>query len=166
MFCPKCGAQQPDGSHFCRLCGTNLSIVSDAMSNAPAGQQAPAISFGGTTLALFHHQSITNENQSLDGHGAAAIFGGVMLDLTARPLPDGETRVSVYSIFGGVDVLVSEDIGVRVTGVSVFSGINVRGHQLGNGVLSVNEYLSPGYASTVRRIHIDATAIFGGIKIR
>ena len=165
MFCPKCGAQQPDGSHFCRLCGTNLSIVSNAMSNAPTGQPASGVAIGGTTLALFHHQSITNESHSLDGHSAAAIFGGVQLDLTARPLPDGETRVSVFSIFGGVDVRASEEIGIRVTGVSLFSGIKIRGHELGSGFFTVNEYSTPGYETAVRRIHIDATAIFGGIKI-
>ena len=40
MFCPKCAAQNLDGASFCRVCGANISLVSNALS----GQlpQAPA----------------------------------------------------------------------------------------------------------------------------
>jgi hypothetical protein len=32
MFCPKCGANQTEGRKFCTTCGTNLSLVSQALS--------------------------------------------------------------------------------------------------------------------------------------
>lgn len=32
MFCPKCASQNIDGASFCRSCGANLSLVSQAMS--------------------------------------------------------------------------------------------------------------------------------------
>jgi hypothetical protein len=32
MFCPKCATQNVDGASFCRSCGTNISLVSKAMS--------------------------------------------------------------------------------------------------------------------------------------
>ncbi|HEY6331381.1 MAG TPA: zinc ribbon domain-containing protein [Blastocatellia bacterium] len=31
MFCPKCGVETPEGHKFCKACGTNLQIVSDAI---------------------------------------------------------------------------------------------------------------------------------------
>jgi hypothetical protein len=31
MFCPNCGAQAIDGQKFCKTCGTNLELVSDAL---------------------------------------------------------------------------------------------------------------------------------------
>jgi hypothetical protein len=31
MFCPKCGAQAIGGQRFCKTCGTNLELVSDAL---------------------------------------------------------------------------------------------------------------------------------------
>jgi hypothetical protein len=31
MFCPKCGVETPEGHKFCKTCGTNLQIVSDAI---------------------------------------------------------------------------------------------------------------------------------------
>ena len=32
MFCPKCGANNPEKGKFCRSCGTDLSPVSDALA--------------------------------------------------------------------------------------------------------------------------------------
>ncbi|HTG88461.1 MAG TPA: zinc ribbon domain-containing protein [Pyrinomonadaceae bacterium] len=32
MFCPKCATQNPDGGSFCRGCGANISLVSQAMT--------------------------------------------------------------------------------------------------------------------------------------
>jgi hypothetical protein len=161
MYCPKCGAQS-DNVRFCRSCGTNLVLVSDALSDT--GQ---AKSYRGqTTLGIFHPATVTNERRSLHGHNAAAVFGNVIVDLTAEDLPPGETTIHLYSIFGSADVLVHDDVGVRITGVTLFSGIKVRGQQLGNGIFSVNEYISPGYYQSVRRLRIDATSVFSGVKLR
>jgi hypothetical protein len=32
MFCPKCGVKNPENGLFCRSCGTDLRIVSDALT--------------------------------------------------------------------------------------------------------------------------------------
>ncbi len=32
MYCPKCGAQNADNASFCRGCGTNLSLVPQALT--------------------------------------------------------------------------------------------------------------------------------------
>lgn len=32
MFCPKCGIDNPDNGKFCRRCGCDLAVVSDALS--------------------------------------------------------------------------------------------------------------------------------------
>lgn len=32
MYCPKCGAQNAEGIKFCRVCGTNLSLVPQALT--------------------------------------------------------------------------------------------------------------------------------------
>jgi hypothetical protein len=32
MFCPKCAAQNVEGAHFCRACGANISLVSQALN--------------------------------------------------------------------------------------------------------------------------------------
>jgi hypothetical protein len=32
MFCPKCGSNQGEGKRFCTVCGTNLAVVSQALT--------------------------------------------------------------------------------------------------------------------------------------
>lgn len=42
MFCPKCAAQNLDGASFCRACGANISLVSQALTGqmtAPPAEQ-------------------------------------------------------------------------------------------------------------------------------
>ena len=43
MFCPKCATQNLDGASFCRTCGANISLVSQAltgqMTQPPAEQE-------------------------------------------------------------------------------------------------------------------------------
>ena len=38
MFCPKCGTQNPDNGKFCRNCGTDLTPVSDALTEGLSKQ--------------------------------------------------------------------------------------------------------------------------------
>ena len=46
MFCPKCAAQNVDGTSFCRVCGANVSLVPQALSGqlpeAPAPEKGAA----------------------------------------------------------------------------------------------------------------------------
>jgi hypothetical protein len=39
MFCPKCGSQTVEGQRFCKTCGTNVQLISDAIKGG--GPQAP-----------------------------------------------------------------------------------------------------------------------------
>ncbi len=165
MYCPKCGTPS-ETDNFCRSCGANIGRVATALADKELNRRYTAKQSGGTTLGIFHSEVITNDARDLTGHSAAAVFGQVTVNLTGQPLPAGETRINLYAVFGGAEVIVPADVGVRVTGVSVFSGIKVRDHTAGGGIFSVNEYKTPGYEQSARRIHIDATSVFGGITIK
>ena len=159
MFCPKCGAESGQ-TRFCRSCGTNLTVVSNVLDQG--GVRSIAIGKK-TTVNIFQNSSLSNI-VDLDGHTALSIFGTTRIDLTAAPLSLGELRLTLISIFGIIEVLVPEDIAVRITGFSIFGGANVRGRELSSG-MGTNQYVTPGYAEAPRRLHIDATSIFGGIKV-
>jgi hypothetical protein len=161
MFCPKCGAEA-GSARFCRSCGTNLAVVSNVLEDAAPSHTRPLA--GRTTLNLFHSSRLSNE-RDLNGHTAVSVFGGTQIDLTAAALTAGETRINVISVFGGAEVFVPDDVAIRVTGISIFGGATVRGSERGGGIFSVNEYETPGYAQATRRLHIDATSVFGAVKI-
>src|SRR5438045_1418883 len=135
MYCPNCGAQAESGSRFCRSCGTNLTAVSDAHA---ASGRSPGVNTrgGGTTLGLFHSPRLTNADRNLDGHSTASIFGSATIDLTAEELPFGEMQLHVYSIFGSVEIFILDNVGVRITGISMFSGVKVRGVEISIGMFS------------------------------
>jgi cell wall-active antibiotic response 4TMS protein YvqF len=162
MFCPKCGVEAGT-TKFCRSCGTNLSVVSNVLEG---GATPPGlIALGGrTTLNLFQSSSLTNERE-MNGHSTVSVFGATKIDLTAAPVGLGETRINVISFFGGAEIIVPDDVAVRVSGISVFGSVKLSGRELSNGVFRVNEYQTPGYAQAARRLHVDATSIFSGVKI-
>jgi predicted membrane protein len=164
MFCPKCGAEAVTAK-FCRSCGTNLSVVSNVLEEGEPSRLRTVALGGRTTLNLFQSSSLSNEID-LNGHTTVSVFGGTRIDLTAAPVGVGETRISVISVFGGTEVFVPGDVAIRVTGVSIFGGVKVRGRELSNGIFGVNQYETPGYAQATRRLHIDATSIFSGVKIK
>jgi hypothetical protein len=41
MFCPKCATQNLEGASFCRVCGANISLVSQALTGQVAQQPQP-----------------------------------------------------------------------------------------------------------------------------
>jgi hypothetical protein len=42
MFCPKCASQNLDGASFCRTCGANISLVSQALTGQLPDEPAEA----------------------------------------------------------------------------------------------------------------------------
>ena len=164
MFCPDCGASS-DGTRFCRRCGTELKRVAEVLQTQDGQHEASARSFP-STFALFGSQTISNADGNFEGHAGLSVFGTVTADLRARPLPYGETRISLSSIFGSVIVKVPEDVGIKITGLSVFSTSKVRGHRIGSGSVEGQAYETPGYSQMSKKLRIDATIIFGTLKIK
>ncbi|HST21962.1 MAG TPA: LiaF domain-containing protein [Blastocatellia bacterium] len=165
MYCPKCGAQS-DSGRFCRSCGMNLVMVSTALSDSQQDSNNTPTLRGKMTFGVFRPAKVNNLRRDLKGHNVAAIFGDVVIDLTAEDLPLGETTIHVYSIFSSLNILAQDDVGIRITGVTMFGEIKMRDQQVGNGVFSVSEYRSPGYSQSVRRLHIDATSVFSSVKLK
>jgi predicted membrane protein len=117
-------------------------------------------------FGIFNSLRVSNARGDVAGHVGLSVFGTVSADLKARPLPYGETRISVSSIFGTVVVRVPDDVGVKVTGLSVFSTSKVKGERISGGTVESQEYETPGYSRMGKRLRIDATMIFGTLKIK
>jgi hypothetical protein len=73
MFCPKCGSNQGDGKKFCTGCGTNLLVVSQALT----GQLAPPPM--NHSLPQSRFQPIERESEMKTGIMLAVLGGGYLL---------------------------------------------------------------------------------------
>src|SRR5688572_33103973 len=61
MYCPKCGIQNNDDPKFCRACGENLKVVSQAMSRRlPVLLASKMDAYLERKNARIHRDSITN----------------------------------------------------------------------------------------------------------
>jgi len=119
-----------------------------------------------TTLALFNSIDLSHYAGVVDGHSAVAIFGNITGNLNAPSIPVGETRINVSAIFGSAKLKVPPDVAIKVTGLSVFSGVKVRGRRMCDGLFNFNGYETPGYSQAKRRLHINTAVIFGGLRIK
>lgn len=82
-----------------------------------------------------------------------AVFGGVDLDLRQAQLEERETTIVAKAVFGGVNVVVPDDIAVVIDGSGVFGGFG------GNA-----EDKQPPAGAPVLRIV--GRAVFGGVAVQ
>jgi hypothetical protein len=74
MFCPKCGSNQGEGKRFCTICGTNLAVVSQALT----GQIQPP----NYTPPMSHPLEVERERAKERGAGVGlSIIGGGIVAL-------------------------------------------------------------------------------------
>lgn len=73
MFCPHCGAQQPDGAVFCGNCGQSMVGASSTPQAAPARQApAPQQPFAAPAPAPAAHHGFGNSGSNFQGTLSAA----------------------------------------------------------------------------------------------
>ncbi|MEO6726255.1 MAG: zinc ribbon domain-containing protein [Blastocatellia bacterium] len=117
MFCPKCGSNQSDGKKFCTVCGTNLFIVSQALTGQlphPPVQYAPP--------AISPHE-IERQQEMKKGITMAVLGGGYIVYklisfIFSFPFygwrsPFGFLSFVAFIIFA---IGISKVVGSRVTG--------------------------------------------------
>jgi predicted membrane protein len=92
-------------------------------------------------------------------------FGAVRLDLRDARWDDGATPLSLVALFGAVELLVPEDVGVYMEGVTVFGGREILDQRDG-GLIAARDYESPDYASATRRLNVVAMSGWGVLRIR
>jgi hypothetical protein len=57
-------------------------------------------------------------------HRAVAVMGGVRLDLTRSRFTSAETTIQVFALWGGVEVIVPEDLTVHVEGIGIMGAFD------------------------------------------
>lgn len=101
-------------------------------------------------LAVFSSQKVNASDEKFEGASISCVFGGVSLDLREAKIT-GDIVINATSVFGGIDILVSDNVTVKVNSTSIFGGVdNKRENSSDNRKI----------------IYVNATCLFGGVDIK
>lgn len=104
-----------------------------------------------TGFAAFSGQDIRFDNEIFKGAELTAVFGGIKLDLR-NAVFEGDTAINACCIFGGADILLPDNVNIKVNSNSLFGGIDNKKHQNSND----NQYT----------VCLNGTCIFGGVDVK
>ena len=85
-------------------------------------------------------------------HSVVAVLGGVQLDLREARFSQREVTIDVFTMMGGVDITVGEDVEVDVSGFGIMGGFDHRA--TGPGL--------PG----APKVRVVGLALMGGVNVR
>jgi hypothetical protein len=85
-------------------------------------------------------------------HSVVALLGGVQLDLREARFSQREVTIDVFTLMGGVDITVGEDVEVDVSGFGIMGGFDHRA--TGPGL--------PG----APKVRVVGLALMGGVNVR
>lgn len=87
-------------------------------------------------------------------HVGAALMGGIVLDFREAELEPGTTEVSLWVMWGGVEIVVPPDLDVEVEGFAVMGGLR-----------ELSQHPAPLEAQT-RRLRVRARVLMGGVDVK
>ena len=101
--------------------------------------------------ATFSGQDLKFDGENFEGTDLTAVFGGVKCDLR-KSIIEKDVVINASSIFGGIDILVPENMKIKIKSSSIFGGVSDN-----------KKYSEKDGEHT---IYINATCLFGGVEIR
>lgn len=102
-------------------------------------------------FATFAGSDLNFDNEEFNGADLSAVFGGIKCNLRNAKIKK-DVVVNASSIFGGITLLVPNDVNVKVVSTSIFGGVENKK----NKINSKNE----------KTIYVNATCLFGGVEIK
>jgi hypothetical protein len=157
--------QRLEAAYAARTYGDLTEVTADL----PAAGQAP-VRAAGTAAGTFPAARIGGEPGSgmsvaiLGGvdrggtwvvpprHSVVAVLGGVQLDLREARFSQREVTIDVFTLMGGVDIMVGDDVDVDVSGFGIMGGFDHRAS--GPGLLGAP------------RVRVVGLALMGGVNVR
>lgn len=101
--------------------------------------------------ACFSGQTIKFDGKDFKNAIVNAIFGGITIDLTSAKVKDGAV-IDATAVFGGVTILIPEDLKVEIKSTSVFGGVSDK---------TKNKEKKDKVT-----LHVNGCSIFGGVDIK
>lgn len=101
--------------------------------------------------ATFSGQNINFDKQVFNGVNLNAIFGGIKCDLRNSAI-NSDQVINANSIFGSIDILVPNNVQVKIKSMPIFGGVSNKSSHMVN--------------TEVPTLYINASCIFGGVEIK
>lgn len=101
--------------------------------------------------AAFSGTKLNYDNEVFESAELTAVFGGVRCDLT-NAIIEKDCVINASAVFGGIDIIVPNDVNIKTSSTSLFGGISDKKHQN-----------SKDNAVT---IYVNGTCMFGGVDIK
>lgn len=135
------------------LITVGLGIIFNGVITSSVSKKIKSVDRNGleSYAATFAEQKIDKANEEFKGANLDAVFGSVTLDLMrANVLADQVINSS--SIFGGITILVPNNVNVKVKGTPIFGGVanKIPNNRVENGPT----------------LYISAFCMFGGVTIK
>lgn len=94
-------------------------------------------------------------------HSAVAVMGGVVIDLCQARLQSPETTIRAFAVWGGIQILVPDDVHVVTDGIGLMGGF---AEESGTGKKDSRPVRqAPPGAPTIR---VTGLALMGGVEVR
>ncbi len=101
-----------------------------------------------------YNATFSGQNIKVDGEfkgvKLSAIFGGIKYDLSEAKIK-GKQVLNCTAVFGGIDIILPEDVNVEVVSSSAFGGVSRKRVNKGDGS---------------KIVYINANCAFGGVDIK
>lgn len=135
----------------------DLPVAATATTPVPVAGPAPVQRIGGTPSGNTSFAMLSGFDRSGAWvvpryYSAIAVLGGGELDLTQAKFAEGEATIQVFALLGGVEIIVPDDITVRIHGIGIMGGFEHRAaHEAPPGAPILN---------------INGLALLGGVDVR
>lgn len=116
-----------------------------------SGSNNNAKPFGETQecMAAFTSKNVDYKDKELKAAKIGAVFGGAKCNLSDAKITDG-SQIDVFCLFGGADIIVPENVSVKINAFCLFGGISdkrvLKEVSDGNTVLNINGFCMFGGA--------------------
>lgn len=101
--------------------------------------------------AVFSSATVNTDGEAFTGAEFNAVFGGIKCDLR-NAIIEQDCVINATAIFGGIDVLMPENVNVKVYSNSIFGGVEDK-----------RQYRFKGDGPT---LYINAICMFGGVDLK
>ena len=105
-----------------------------------------------SVCSTFSSQNIKLNKEKINNLELNAIFGGIEYDLRNGVIKE-DIVINVTAIFGGIDIIVPDDVNVKIKSTSIFGGASNKKQLMDD-------------KEKKHTIYINASCVFGGVDIK